>query len=237
MQRSQTRSDIAMLHDWLQHYAGFCFDFDGVVVQSEPIKFEAYRHAYKTQLSIDIEDMGYVWSGKSEREVVAFFNHAYQLNISEDDPVVDAIIHSKRETYELHIHTQMIPLIRGLETFLQHLQQHHKPICLVTSSRRLEVSSILSFHNICDAFTAMITAENVSRKKPDPQPYRKALKALGMPASAVLVFEDSACGASAALAAGLSFVLVNSTVRDISVRSQAIRCIDHFSEALSQSDM
>ena len=56
-------------------------------------------------------------------------------------------------------------------------------------------------------FAAIITGEDVTRKKPDPQAYVIALRRLGLSADECLAFEDSANGLNAALGAGLKTVV------------------------------
>ena len=53
-----------------------------------------------------------------------------------------------------------------------------------------------------------VSRQDVSRGKPDPEPYLRALARLGLPAAAVAVIEDSAAGLAAARAAGLTVYMM-----------------------------
>ncbi|EMY7536153.1 HAD-IA family hydrolase [Salmonella enterica] len=57
----------------------------------------------------------------------------------------------------------------------------------------------------------MITAEDVSRGKPDPEPYLKAASRLGVNPDNCLVFEDANSGIRSAIAAGMSVISIGTT--------------------------
>jgi beta-phosphoglucomutase-like phosphatase (HAD superfamily) len=57
-------------------------------------------------------------------------------------------------------------------------------------------------HGLWDRFAFVLTAEDVTRGKPDPEIYRSAVARFGVPAASVLVLEDSAAGLTAARGAG-----------------------------------
>jgi len=57
----------------------------------------------------------------------------------------------------------------------------------------------------------LVTIDDVSRGKPDPEPFLLGAKLLGVPPEACLVFEDAPAGLASARAAGASTVAVTST--------------------------
>lgn len=61
-------------------------------------------------------------------------------------------------------------------------------------------------------FDAVITGDQVTRKKPDPQIYRLAAEGLGVPAAQCVVVEDAPAGVAAAKAAGMKCIAVTTTV-------------------------
>jgi HAD superfamily hydrolase (TIGR01509 family) len=60
-------------------------------------------------------------------------------------------------------------------------------------------------------FEIILTKDDVSRRKPDPQIYLESTRRLGLERRAVLVVEDSVPGIRAAKAAGLTCVAVRSS--------------------------
>lgn len=83
---------------------------------------------------------------------------------------------------------------------------------LVTSSGRPIVDVVL--HTFDGHFDAVITLDDVTRPKPDPEPYLRALDALGANGAAGLAIEDSPSGIAAAKAAGLRVLGVGRHARD-----------------------
>ncbi len=75
------------------------------------------------------------------------------------------------------------------------------PTALVTNTKRALVDQILRSVGV-HTFAAVVCGDEVTRSKPDPEPYLTAAAALGVPARACLVLEDSPSGIASALAAG-----------------------------------
>jgi len=83
-----------------------------------------------------------------------------------------------------------------------------RPMAVVSSSARIEVEPPLIRAGIRDCFRLVITREDVTRIKPDPEPYLKAARLLG--STCPLVVEDSASGIASAEAAGFEVVRISS---------------------------
>jgi HAD superfamily hydrolase (TIGR01509 family) len=77
---------------------------------------------------------------------------------------------------------------------------------VVTSSNRLEVEPVLVAAGIREYFGALVCGGDVSRQKPWPEPYIRAVGLLGV--SAALVVEDSDVGVESARAAGFEVLRV-----------------------------
>ena len=88
-----------------------------------------------------------------------------------------------------------------------HRERYHISRALLKSDVRLKpgAAAELAFSSV---FDAILTRENVSRIKPDPEVYHLALETLGVRADEALVFEDSLPGLRAAHAAGIQTVVI-----------------------------
>ena len=84
-------------------------------------------------------------------------------------------------------------------------------IALVTNAPQENVEAILRSLGLRDSFDVVVLADDVEAVKPDPAPYRAALKKLGVPAEEALAFEDSVSGISSSAAAGIPTVGIAST--------------------------
>ena len=76
-------------------------------------------------------------------------------------------------------------------------------LALATTSDRLHTGKVLRALGLEDAFETVVTFDDVTATKPDPEAYRTALARLGVPAGDAVALEDSPAGVRAALAAGL----------------------------------
>ena len=87
------------------------------------------------------------------------------------------------------------------------------PVGIVTTGLRAGLEEQLAAAGLDEHVAFTVTAEDVSRTKPDPEGYLLALERLGgIPAEEVLVFEDTPVGVESARAAGMRCVAVLGTV-------------------------
>lgn len=98
----------------------------------------------------------------------------------------------------------------GLAEWIELLRHCDRPFGLATSSRRKFVDIIMDTVDWRDSLTFVLTGDDVTRGKPDPQMYQLAAEAMGIAASEMLVLEDSGNGCAAAVAAGAVTVAVPS---------------------------
>lgn len=82
------------------------------------------------------------------------------------------------------------------------------PLAIVTSTGRTGAHRKLGIAGIAQAFTHVVTLDDVRAPKPDPEPYLLAATLFGVAPSRCLVFEDSETGAEAAHRAGCTVVQV-----------------------------
>ena len=86
-----------------------------------------------------------------------------------------------------------------------------KPLCrtaLVTTASAINAGAVLSTHNLRRLFDVIVTGDDVSRHKPDPEAYALAAKQLGVAPEACLVIEDTEIGVASARAFGSAVLKV-----------------------------
>jgi beta-phosphoglucomutase-like phosphatase (HAD superfamily) len=86
------------------------------------------------------------------------------------------------------------------------------PLAVVTSTGRIGAHHKLGLAGIAEAFTHVVTLDDVRAPKPDPEPYLLAASLFGVSPARCLVFEDSETGAEAAHRAGCVVVQVPDVV-------------------------
>jgi HAD superfamily hydrolase (TIGR01509 family) len=100
-------------------------------------------------------------------------------------------------------------LIDGAGKILKDLNQVVKKIGLVTSASTARAKKMLELHDVYSSFHCQVTGDEVTKGKPDPEPYRLAGIKMNSRPEECLVFEDSNSGIMSALTAGMHVVAIN----------------------------
>jgi pseudouridine 5'-phosphatase len=96
----------------------------------------------------------------------------------------------------------------GLYELLENLERAAIRKAVATSGTRRYADNVLTRLGIKDRFEFILTAEDITRGKPDPEVYLLAATRLSIAPTAMMVLEDSANGVRAAVAAGAFTVAV-----------------------------
>ena len=96
----------------------------------------------------------------------------------------------------------------GLDEILAWLEQRHIPMVVASSSRMTSILRHLNNWHMTDHFKALISGEQFSASKPDPEIFLTAAKALGTVPAETLVLEDSYNGVRAGARGGFVTVMV-----------------------------
>jgi HAD superfamily hydrolase (TIGR01509 family) len=114
------------------------------------------------------------------------------------------ILAAKQEAYRKLAKNQ-IKLVDGVKDMI-HTLSERLPLGLATSSALGDILSTLDTHNLRDKFRTILTIENVTKPKPNPEIYLLAAERLGKHPKNCWVFEDSIHGVTAANAAGMNVI-------------------------------
>ena len=126
-----------------------------------------------------------------------------------------------------------VRLNEGLLALLRSARETFRT-ALVTTASRVNVLAVLERKRIADLFDTLVTGDDVSRHKPDPEAYQLAARRLGVAPALCLAFEDSAVGVASAQAAGMRVVAVSSDFpADVVVERQEATAIGALTDAAS----
>jgi beta-phosphoglucomutase len=171
------------------------FDFDGVVVNSEPLHFLAFHEVLKTE-KIELTESEYY------QELIGFddkgaFKHVFEKHGRELDPKTFLrIMTRKSEVMMDTIHRRRIEALPGAEEFVRSLWRHC-PLAIVSGALREEIEAMLEGVALRDCFSIITAAEDVDVGKPDPKGYLLTLKQLNekskreIKPSGCLIVEDA----------------------------------------------
>jgi beta-phosphoglucomutase len=177
------------------------FDFDGVLVDSEPVRYRAGAEALGTiGVSLPWETFVRHWAGRTDEAALR------DILGARFDAEGSRIIARRNLAYEARL--AEVPFFPDAIRLLQRLPAG-LPLAIVSGSRRTEVERLLTRPDLLRRFRALITADGYARSKPAPDPFLAAASALGVRAEACLVVEDSPAGIAAGRAAGMDVVAVD----------------------------
>jgi HAD superfamily hydrolase (TIGR01509 family) len=114
---------------------------------------------------------------------------------------VEELVAETDEIFPDLLRAKLAPM-PGLVELLAAIERHNIPKGIATSSRRSFVTKVLAKFNYEPRFAPILTSEDITHGKPDPEIYLTAAKQIGVAPSEMLVLEDSQNGCRAALAAG-----------------------------------
>lgn len=188
------------------------FDFDGVLVDSEPVHFRAMRESLLPEgIAIERDEYAGHYMGYEDREAVrrALERHGRDGGLER----VHQLAVRKAELYQGLL--PQIPFLPGARELVLALAGR-VPVGIASGARRAEIEAILAAAGLREAFAAVVGAEDVRQGKPHPEPYLTAMarlepRAPGLRAAECVVFEDSVAGVAAARAAGMKVVAVTSS--------------------------
>lgn len=182
-------------------YDGLLFDFDGVVVDSEPVHFHCWLEL------LDPIGIRLTWEwfnahcvGIADTEL---FETIASLNPAASGAQIRDLYPEKTARYREAMR-QSPPFAPGIQQLLADLKDAGLPHGLVTSSSKEEVEPILEVGGL--NFNPRVFRDDVTFRKPHPEPYLKAGALLAVPR--ILVIEDSEHGANSARAAGLDVLRI-----------------------------
>ena len=177
------------------------FDFNGTLSDDEPVLARVYEELFAElghPLTADEyyehlaghtdEEMFVRWLGASSGDLIRERVRRYNLLVSDGSTVHEDVRAAVRWAAE------------------------RMPVAVVSAALRDEIEPVLAASGIRDLFSLVLSQDDVTRGKPDPQPYLLAAERLVLPPEAMLVFEDTDVGVASAKAAGARVVGLTRTL-------------------------
>ncbi len=190
-------------------YKAAIFDFDGVIVDSGPLHERAWNEvARERQQSITHEIFLNGFGVKND----LFIRDMLCWSIDPDE--IAHIIDRKEALFQSYLLYAAIHPVEGIRGYLEHLKACKVPCALGSSSIRKNIDLVLHKVSLESYFGIIISGENVSVGKPDPDVFLKAAKGLHVAPECCCVFEDAPLGVEAGFRAGMGVVAITTTFPD-----------------------
>lgn len=177
---------------------GVIFDMDGVLTDSEPFINEAAIRMFAEVHRITVQPDDFLpFVGAGEDRYIGGVAEKYGVKLS--------MPADKTRTYEIYldiIKGRLEPL-PGAVDFISNARKRGLKLALATSADTVKMNGNLAQIGIPpSSFDAIVTGNDVQRKKPDPQVFLLAAQRLALDPRRCLVVEDAPNGIKAGKAAG-----------------------------------
>lgn len=199
------------------------WDNDGVLVDTEHLYFRATR-TILAQVGVDLTVEDYI------DLLLVQGRGAWHLAAAKGvEPAMIERLREDRNALYGRLLQEAPVLIDGAAATLQALAGSYR-MGIVTSSRKEHFDLIHRSTGLLPFFEFVLTADDYTRFKPDPEPYRTALARTGLAPEECLVIEDSLRGLEAAIAAGIRCLVVPNTLTRGCVFSGAYAVLDRITD-------
>ncbi|XP_026660206.2 haloacid dehalogenase-like hydrolase domain-containing protein Sgpp isoform X2 [Phoenix dactylifera] len=180
------------------------FDVDGTLCDSDPMHYYAFREmlleiGYNNSVPITEEDFIEKVAGKNSEDI------ANTLFPDWDREKAMKFIDDKEARFR-KLASKQLEAIDGLYKLRKWTEDRGLKRAAVTNAPRPNAELMISILGLSDFFQHMVIGSECERAKPFPDPYLKALNLLNASPEHSLVFDDSASGIKAGVAAGMPVV-------------------------------
>ena len=192
---------LEIINEW--QVKGFLFDFDGTLIDTVDAYLQTYVELFQEVFGEEIPP---------EQIIVHFGKPAYRIirdatgrNLTDDE--TKRLI-KRREEILLSRHIDKIKLIDGVFELLELLREQNMKLAIVTSSTQSMLIAIAKRFNLLGWFDSTVTADDVKRGKPDPEPFIKAVEILGLSINDVVAVGDTIYDIISAKGAGIKTIFL-----------------------------
>lgn len=205
------------------HWAAI-FDWDGVIIDSMRQHQRGWSQLAQAEgytLPVGAFERGF---GMKNDQIISQI-----LGWTKDPVEVERLSRRKEVFYRSVLEVEGIEPLPGVRAWLGSLQRAGIPCAVASSTEAENIRVVLRLLTLEHCFQAIVSADDVSTGKPDPQVFLLAATKLGFSPERCIVFEDATVGIEAAHAAGMRVIALSTTSPATSLQA-AERVISTFDE-------
>lgn len=206
---------------------GLIFDVDGVIADTEALNARASALMFAELYGVTVEPADfYPFIGTGDERYVQGVAEKYGVAID-----VESAVKRRAENFFKLLASEPLPAALGvLELVAEARASGYVKLAIATSGRKEKQFPVIEGTGLrLEWFDVVITGDEVTRKKPDPQIYQLAGERLGLPPERCVVVEDAPVGVQAAKAAGMLCLAVTT-----SAPREALRAADWVVDSLAE---
>jgi HAD superfamily hydrolase (TIGR01509 family) len=197
---------------------GVIFDMDGVLIDSHPVHRLAWRKFLATLgKNVSEDQLDFILEGRRRDEILRFF-----LGEISEHAIAE---YGRRKEDFFQQNFQDVKLVPGISAFLEELQHAGMKIGIATSASSYRTLLTLELLCLRTTFAAVVTADEVTEGKPNPEVYRLAAQRMSLRPEQLLVMEDAPSGVQAARSAGIRCIGITNDGRADALRRAGADCV------------
>lgn len=181
--------------DWIHKFQLFLFDFDGLLVNTEHLHYQAYVNMLSKR------GCRVLWSFAQFCSLAHLNADALKEQIYLEFPLLDPdwqmLYSEKKKIYIELLASGKVEIMPGVFSLLKELEKAKIRRCVVTNSGLEQIQMIREQQSILQTIPHWITREDYSLPKPNPECYLRAIELYGKDGDRIIGFEDSLRGLTA----------------------------------------
>ncbi len=194
-------------------YKAYIFDLNGTMIDDMTYHIDAWQGIVnRLGANLSREQVKKECYGKNEELLERIFPGRFA------EEKKTALGMEKEKQYQLEFKPQL-KLIKGLDAFLEQSYQSGIKLAIGSAAVMYNIDFVLDGLNIRKYFDAIVSADDVTHSKPDPETYLKCAEKLQIDAKGCLVFEDSPKGVETANNAGMDCIAITTMHTDDEFKS------------------
>jgi beta-phosphoglucomutase len=187
------------------------FDFDGVIVHSEPLHLRALRAVVGEQgMGFTDQDYYSKYVAYSDRELIPIIARDNGRAVAPEQLAV--MLDAKWDRLKQLLASEGLHAFPGTLRLIEAAGERRLPIAVCSAAMRRDIEHVLGMLGVLDRFAAIVGADDVAISKPDPAPYLLGCERLGVSPGMCVALEDTPGGIASALGAGCKVIGVAHTL-------------------------
>ena len=186
------------------------FDVDGVVADTEAVNARASVMMFSELYGVQVRAEDFrPFVGTGDERYVEGVAERYGVRID-----TEAAVRRRKDNFFKILADRPLPAMEGVMELVSAARADPQVrLAIATSGNKDKQFPVITGTGLrLEWFDVVITGDDVTRKKPDPQIYLVAAERLGLEPRSCVVFEDAPAGVAAAKTAGMACVAVTSSV-------------------------
>ena len=207
---------------------GALFDWDGVIIDSSSHHEESWERLAREEARTLPPDHFKKGFGRKNEVIIPKL-----LGWTKDPSEIRRLSLRKEALYREVVAERGLSALPGVRTWLERLRDAGVPCAIGSSTHRANIDLSLGLIGLAEFFTGIVTAEDVSHGKPDPEVFLLAAARINRPPERCVVFEDAHVGITAARAGGMRVIGVATThpASELTAADLAVQRLDELQPA------